>query len=217
MKSILLATLTIAGCATSSSKTIEPTTIEPGSGGGETADDSTFVLSRTPDVKTPSVRADFPIHLQDKWWPFRAEYLGISVADAQARDGKISNGRAPQGFWDEQTAIEAVSIWSALCNECHGGRRKLRDALEMQPPPDGWGTGNGLFFGRERPYREIFDIVFNGGPERDGKPSEMPNWGKRISREQIWSLIYFVEYQSGGVRGRFPPSLYPRGPEELND
>jgi len=38
-------------------------------------------------------------------------------------------------------------------------------------------------------------------------------WKKELSREQIWALLYFLEYQSGGIEGRFPPSLYPRRPE----
>ena len=38
----------------------------------------------------------------------------------------------------------------------------------------------------------------------------MPAWRGKLSKEQIWALIYFVEYQSGGIEGRFPPSLYPR-------
>ena len=35
----------------------------------------------------------------------------------------------------------------------------------------------------------------------------MPAWRGKLSKEQIWALIYFVEYQSGGIEGRFPPSL----------
>jgi hypothetical protein len=201
-----------AACAPAASRTIEPT-IEPG--GSSSPDDSSFVLSRARTQGAVVERADFPIHLEEKWWPFRSEYLALSVEAAKARDAKISNRQAPDAFWDEQTAIEAVSIWSALCNECHGGRRTLKDALAMSPPPAGWGTGEGLFFGRSRPYAEIFHIIYNGGPDKNGVPSEMPKWGIRISREQIWSLIYFVEYQSGGVKGQFPPSLYPRRPADI--
>ncbi len=204
------------------SRTIEPT-IEPGAGGGgtiepgvtqEPVDETEFVLSRDP-VTTPA-RADFPIHLEDKWYPFRAEYLGITKQQARLRDQKIGS-QPPAKFWDQQTAIEAVSIWSSLCNECHGGRRALKDALEMTAPPDGWGKGEGLFFGNKKPYSEIFGTIFKGGPPVNGKPSEMPEWGKRLSREQIWSLIYFLEFQSGGIEGRFPPSLYPRRPSAISD
>jgi hypothetical protein len=38
----------------------------------------------------------------------------------------------------------------------------------------------------------------------------MPAWRGRLAREQIWAILYFLEFQSGGIEGRFPPSLYPR-------
>ena len=43
----------------------------------------------------------------------------------------------------------------------------------------------------------------------DGNPSEMPAWGPRLSREQIWSLVYYIEHESRGILGDFPPGLYP--------
>lgn len=201
---LLLILVACAGPA--STKTIEPP--------GVPQDDNGFVLSRAPTANR-DVRPEFPIHIEGRWWSFRADYLNLSEAECRQRDAAFGENGPVAKFWDEQTAIEAVSIWSALCNECHGGRRKLQDALKMRPPPEDWGRGAGLFFGRERRYQEIYTVVFNGGPDQDGKPSEMPDWGRRMSREQIWSLIYFIEYQSGGVKGRFPPSLYPREPDGL--
>jgi mono/diheme cytochrome c family protein len=201
----VLLVLPLAACASPTTRTIEPTV-----GGAPPDDDSLFVLSRGGAGKTKIDLASLPLHLEEKWWPFRAEQLGISPAEARARDAAITPRRPPDGFWDRQTALETATIWSALCNECHGGRRTMQDALDMPPPPQGWGTGEGLFFGRSRPYLEIFATIHDGGPPRNGIPSEMPKWRGKLSREQIWSLIYFVEYQSGGVEGRFPPSLYPR-------
>ena len=138
------------------------------------------------------------------------------AAEAKRRDAAMSLTKAPQHFWDQQTAVEAVSVWSMLCNECHGGRRAVEDAVTMPSPAPAWGEGEGLFFGNKRAYRHAFDIIFNGGPEQNGARSEMIAWKKELSREQIWSLLYFLEYQSGGIEGRFPPSLYPRRPETLN-
>jgi hypothetical protein len=31
-------------------------------------------------------------------------------------------------------------------------------------------------------------------------------WRGRLAREQIWAILYFLEFQSGGIEGRFPPS-----------
>ncbi len=179
--------------------------------------DSEFVQSRRPQRPTPQDVKALPIHLREAWWPFRAEFLGISPADAKRRDAAFAGGDAPKDFWDEQTAVEAVSVWTVLCNECHGGRRSVRDALATPAPAPGWGKGDGIFFGNRRSYRHVFDIVSNGGPPQNGERSEMIAWRKELSREQIWALLYFLEYQSGGVLGRFAPSLYPRRTEALGN
>jgi hypothetical protein len=153
-----------------------------------------------------------PIHINAGWWSFRAEHLNITEEEAQRRDGRLSRSRAPAGFWDSQTSVEAVSVWTVLCNECHGGRRSLEDALEMPVPAPAWGEGQGLFFGKRRSYSDMFDTVYKGGPVRegDGERAKMPAWRGILSTEMIWSLLYFLEYQSGGIESRFPPSLYPR-------
>ena len=210
--SIISTALVVAACAgTPSSRTIEP-----GSGEGADVsadvsadDDDSFVLSREP--RRSDYTTSLPIHIEGKWWSFRGNHLGLSPAQVRQRDSRISMVRPPPSFWDNQTAVEAVSVWTAVCNECHGGRRRLKDALDMQAPPSEWGRGEGLFFGRRRPYREIFATIWGGGPDKDnGEPSEMPAWREKIPRELIWSLIWFLEVQSGGSEGRFPPSLYPR-------
>jgi len=57
----------------------------------------------------------------------------------------------------------------------------------------------------------VFPIISNGKIEKESSRWKMPAWKGRLSKEQIWALIYFIEFQSGGIEGRFPPSLYPRG------
>ena len=86
--------------------------------------------------------------------------------------------------------------------------------MRMPNPGPTWGRGEGLFFGLRRPYAEIFRVVYNGKIEKEGNRWKMPAWRGKLSKEQIWALIYFVEYQSGGIEGRFPPSLYPRESQE---
>jgi mono/diheme cytochrome c family protein len=177
--------------------------------------DSRFVHSRQPRAESASGVAQLPIHINESWWPFRARQLGISVAQAQRRDAQLSVARAPTGFWDSQTSLEAVSVWTVLCNECHGGRRSLEDALEMPEPGAAWGNGEGLFFGRRGSYEHMLSVVKNGGPVRESGRAEMPAWRNILSTEMIWALLYFLEYQSGGIESRFPPSLYPRRPQLL--
>lgn len=179
-------------------------------------DDQAFVQSREARGPTPEEVRALPIHLNESWWPFRARQLRMTVAETKRRDAAISRSQAPSDFWDEQTAVEAVSVWTVLCNECHGGRRNVEDALKTPTPAPAWGQGEGLFFGNRRAYQHVFDIVYNGGPNQNGARSEMIAWKKELSREQIWALLYFLEYQSGGIEGRFPPSLYPRRSEAVD-
>ena len=178
-------------------------------------DDAQFVYSRRPQGERASGVPLLPIHIHEKWWPFRARHLGISEAQAQRRDLELSRERAPRDFWDEQTSVEAVSVWTVLCNECHGGRRKLEDAREMPKPAAGWGAESGLFFGNRRTYRQMFNTVYDGGPIRESGRAEMPAWRNILSTEMMWALLYFLEYQSGGIESRFPPSLFPRRPKML--
>jgi mono/diheme cytochrome c family protein len=203
---LLAAVATVFGCASTApaEKTIEPAAAP--------ATDTSFVLSRDPSpARKPEPANADQVHVGDLWWPFRGSYLKVGEAGARARDQEISEKQAPNGFWDEQTALETIFIWGTFCNECHGGRRRMEDVVKMPGPAANWGRGEGLFFGIRRPYAEIFRTVSNGKIEREGNRWKMPAWRGKLSKEQIWALIYFIEFQSGGIEGRFPPSLYPRG------
>jgi mono/diheme cytochrome c family protein len=200
-----LTALAFTATACASSPPPPAQTIEP-----PASADSTFVLSRNPTgVAKPVEQA--PVHVGDTWWPFRAEFLKLGEPQVREREEAISEKQAPQDFWDKQTGVETIAIWSVFCNECHGGRRKMEDVVKMPVPSPTWGRGEGLFFGARRPYADIFRTISNGKIEKEGNRWKMPAWKGKLSKEQIWSLIYFVEYQSGGIEGRFPPSLYPRG------
>jgi len=197
----IAALLLASGCA--SAPPVADKTIEPSAG-----EDSAFVLSRNPAGAKPVQQA--PVHVGDAWWAFRAEFLKTNEGRAKDRDNEISERQAPSDFWDQQSAVETISIWTTFCNECHGGRRRMEDVLKMPGPIASWGKGDGLFFGIRRPYADIFKTIYNGKIEKEGNRWKMPAWRGKLSKEQIWALIYFVEYQSGGIEGRFPPSLYPR-------
>lgn len=216
MRTKIIYLMLLGGCAPIPQRVIEPArTIEPTAPAG--APNAEFVLSKE-NVRKPVRPNIYPVHIKEDWYPFRAKYLQSSVEEIKRRDQAIANVQPPKDFWDEQTAAEAVSVWTEFCNECHGGRRTLRDALGMPSPPAGWGTGEGLFFGKKKKYVDIYNTILDGGPPPEKEDLvEMPNWDDKLSKEMIWVLIYFLEYQSGGVEGRFPPSLYPRKPAILKE
>jgi len=186
------------------------------SGSSPESDDAHFVTSREPVGERTREVAQLPIHINESWWQFRAQHLGITEAQAQKRDAKMDEA-PPEDFWDSQTAVEAVSVWTVLCNECHGGRRALQDAVEMPAPAPAWGEGTGLFFGNRRGYTQMFNIVQNGVPVKEPGRVGMPAWRLILSNEMKWALLYFLEYQSGGIESRFPPSLYPRRPKMIGE
>ena len=148
------------------------------------------------------------IHLGEHWFEHRGSFLGMSAQDAAMRDGEVDEKAPPQDkFWDEQLAVEAASMWRVLCNECHGGRRSIQRAKQIPPPPDGWGSSEGQFFGRARPHQEIFQKIFHGGDEpKEPDQQKMPPWGDRLSREQIWALVWFIEHASSDVVLTMPSS-----------
>jgi mono/diheme cytochrome c family protein len=209
VRSAKLAALVVAAAGVGACASTSPAerTIEP-----PAAPDTAFVLSREPaPARKPEAPDMSQVHVGDLWWPFRGNYLKVGEARARDRDGEISEKQAPSSFWDEQTATETIYIWSTFCNECHGGRRKMEDVVAMPGPAANWGRGEGLFFGIRRPYADIFRTISNGKIEKEGNRWKMPAWRGKLAKEQIWALIYFIEFQSGGIEGRFPPSLYPRG------
>jgi mono/diheme cytochrome c family protein len=213
--------ISAAGCAGKQARTIEPGQPEEEAvplarTAVASAGDNSFVLSRQPaNEGADGQQLLLPVHTGQKWWDFRASFLGVSERDVKERDSAISDKEAPDKFWDSQTALEAVSVWSSLCNECHGGRRKVEEALAMPAPPKGWGKGEGAFFGKRRSYADVFAVVWEGGPTRNNRRSEMPPWKDKIAREQVWAILYFLMYQSGGIGAPLPPSLNPRQSDEI--
>jgi hypothetical protein len=63
----------------------------------------------------------------------------------------------------------------------------------------------------------VLEIVYDGGPVRESGRAEMPAWRSILSTEMIWALLYFLEYQSGGIESHFAPSLQPRRPKALGE
>lgn len=191
------------GCATSTPPTVTPIEPEP-------------TNTEAKQVKAKSGKV-YTVHLGPAWYKFRASGLGITVEEAKQRDDAISDREPPPGFWDAQIATEAAAIWGALCNDCHGGRRRVSEARSIKNPTSDWGRSTGYFFGRGREHARIFRTIYNGGEMKDEQPSEMPAWGGRLAREQIWAVVYYIEYQSGGVSGPFPPGLYPQRSQDSEE
>lgn len=144
---------------------------------------------------TPSALKEPQPHFGEDWYAYRARGLGLTAAQAKARDAHISE-TIPPDVWDEQVATEAAVLWASQCAACHGPRGKLEGVPPMEPQPRAWGgigAQMGFFFGGDKMRAGIYRKIRDGGDPRDGKPSLMPAWGDKLSREQMWGLVYFIE------------------------
>lgn len=129
------------------------------------------------------------VHLGPAWFDFRAEGLSISVADARRRDAGLPEDEPPEGIWDSQLAREAASLWLKQCAACHGVNGDLEGAVPLDPPARKWGTfgtAMGFLFGGDAMRAGIYRTI------RDGK-GQMPGWGDRLSKEQMWGLVTHIE------------------------
>ena len=129
------------------------------------------------------------IHLGDAWFAYRADGLSLTVDEAKARDAALSEDEPPEDIWDEQLAREAASLWLKNCAACHGVNGDLEGAVQLDPPARKWGTfgtSMGFLFGGDKMRAGIYRTI------RDGR-GQMPGWGDRLSREQIWALVTHIE------------------------
>ena len=128
-------------------------------------------------------------HPGDEWFAHRARGLSITEEAARARDAALPQDEPPEGIWDDQLAIEAASLWLHNCAPCHGVNGDGEGAVDMDPPPAEWGTFGttmGFLFGGDKMRAGIYRSI------RDGR-GQMPAWGDRLSREQIWGLVRHIE------------------------
>lgn len=143
-----------------------------------------------PDAPRPKVGA--------AWFTMRAQQLGVSMTDAKKRDATFDPGTVPTDFWNPATATNTGAVWNALCAECHGGQMDPGDAAKLPAPAVGWGTGTGRIFAEDRPLPAAYAKIFDGSDD----PKKMPPWKDKLSREQIWALVHFVEQLSNTASAR---------------
>lgn len=153
-----------------------------------------------------------PVHLGDDWFAFRAasasregavpheatpDDIAAATSAARARDAAIA-GDTPPASLDRSVLVEASAVYRKVCAECHGA-----DGTPPDPMPDGgkrpraWGgtgTRMGFFFGGDSMRRGIWRTIRKGSePEAEGKAPRMPAWQTKLSREQTWGLVRYLE------------------------
>ncbi|MFN3197660.1 MAG: c-type cytochrome [Bradymonadia bacterium] len=135
-------------------------------------------------------------HMGESWFSHRAEQLGVSVAQAKARDAAISETSPPT--LDPDTQLEGATIWARVCANCHGQFGDPSTATtRFEPSPRDWsgfGPSMGFLFGGDKMRAGIYTKIAEGGADRtDDQPSPMPAWKSQLSKEQIWALVHYIE------------------------
>ncbi len=153
---------------------------------------SLFVACASPPpVEVP---ADGGPHIGNSWFEWRAQTLGITPAEARARDEALPNGEdgkvpAP-GTLDADTQIEGALLWRAECARCHGANGDPPEPAPGQVKLRTWngmGAKMGFTFGGDRMRAGVYRKILVGG-------GAMPGWKGYLSREQIWALVNHMEH-----------------------
>ena len=157
----------------------------------------------------PTERA--PVHVGDQWWAFRGDFLKLSEDKARERDGRhlgetgARRVLGPADLRRDNLDLDDVLQRVPRRPPQDGGRREDAGA---DRPPGGAARGCSSAFAGPTPTSSRPSTTARS--RRRAIAGRCPPGAGKLSKEQIWALIYFVEYQSGGIEGRFPPSLYPR-------
>ena len=139
-----------------------------------------------PHLVTPLTPA---AHEGAEWFAFRAWTLGITPAQARARDSALPEDSPPAGLDDLWMRREGKDLWLTHCAGCHGADGTPTPAAGT-PPPRRWGTFGvkmGFLFGGDRMRAGVYRSIAEGHPPR------MPAWRGPLAREQIWALVRHLE------------------------
>ncbi|HYD75792.1 c-type cytochrome [Ramlibacter sp.] len=118
---------------------------------------------------------------------------------AMARAIDVRADAVPPGDLGEERRVRAgLAQFQRHCLQCHGAPGVAPEALAFGLTP---APANLLHAGRTWPPSEIQWVVANGV-----KMTGMPGWGWRLSEEEIWDLVAFVQAM---------PRLSPRAYAEL--
>lgn len=139
--------------------------------------------------------ADAQPHFGASWFAHRAQILGLTEAEARARDASLPEDAPPEGIFDAALAEEAALLWREQCARCHGPSGRLEGVAPMDPMPREWGTvgaSMGFFFGGDKMRAGIYRSIAEGKEDVAGR-LVMPAWRGMLSREQIWGLVRHIE------------------------
>jgi mono/diheme cytochrome c family protein len=132
---------------------------------------------------------------------WRAEQLGTSLEDAMRRDESLSRTANPFNASRDRAAVGlGAVVYANHCQRCHGENvdGKGPDVLPSHPCKDFHAFGKRLAVtlhgGAPRAwFRKISDGFGDVAAYPDGPSTAMPAFGEKLSREQIWLVITYLQ------------------------
>ncbi len=103
----------------------------------------------------------------------------------------------PGDLLDQDQVAFGGRVYGRICAQCHGAnlagqlgwRQPLKDGTRLAPAHDRSGRT------WRRPDETLFDVVKYGGDylKPDGGLSRMPAFDKKLTDDEIWSVIAFIK------------------------
>ena len=115
--------------------------------------------------------------------------LTAATVSAQRRGGDPSARKNPVPA-NAASITAGRALYNKNCRHCHGLRGKGDGALAPKDPKPADLTDDKWDLGSED--GEIFLTIWNGGPARRGKESEMKGMKGTLAEKEVWQLITYL-------------------------
>ena len=116
---------------------------------------------------------------------------GVTPAEFSAIDEGFGKATPPEELWNSPELREKAAIqWASLCASCHGVEGKLKNVPAFDPSPrafGGMGMSMGFLMGGNKMRAKVFQVIQEGR-------NEMPRFGERLTNQEIWGIVYFLEH-----------------------
>lgn len=124
-----------------------------------------------------------------KWLAEKSKRTGTPVSELLEADKEFTRPLSDEQYTPELKA-NITKIWMAECSACHGKEGEPPEGLKFKKMPRGLsstGMAMGFLFGGDKMRAGIFKLI------RDGRGPNMPAFGKKLTREQLWGLVRFID------------------------
>lgn len=134
-------------------------------------------------------------HTREAWLLQASVNDKVSLKEQTKKDNQLGEYEVPHFLkQDPKTMREAKAIWRDTCSACHGmtGKSiKLKNSDVQSRNFGTMGMSMGFLFGGDKMRAGIFRKISQGS--NANRTDLMPSYNQKLSRQQIWGLVFFIE------------------------